>query len=37
VQRVDLAAAPPVILKTHPHRQRAQVGKAFLERLVAGA
>jgi hypothetical protein len=34
VQRVDLGAALPVILKTHPHRQGEQVGKAFLEGLV---
>jgi hypothetical protein len=36
VQRIDLGAALPVILKTHLHRQREPVGEAFLERLVAG-
>src|SRR5262249_59421512 len=35
VQRIDLGAALPVILETHPHRQGEQVGKALLERLVA--
>ena len=35
VQRIDLAAALPVILQTHPHRQGEQVGKAFLEGLLA--
>jgi hypothetical protein len=28
VQRIDLGAALPVILKTHPHRQGEQVGEA---------
>jgi hypothetical protein len=36
VQRINLRAALPVILETHPHRQGEQVGEAFLERLVAG-
>jgi hypothetical protein len=36
VQRIDLGAALPVILQTHPHRQREQIGKAFLEGLIAG-
>ena len=36
VQRIDLGAALPVILQTHPHRQGEQVGKALLEQLVAG-
>jgi hypothetical protein len=35
MQGIDLGAALPVILKTHPHRQGEQIGKAFLERLVA--
>src|SRR5262249_39473473 len=35
VQRIDLGAALPVILKAHPHRQGEQVGKAFLEGFVA--
>jgi hypothetical protein len=34
VQRIDLGAALPMILKPHPHRQGEQVGKALLERLV---
>jgi hypothetical protein len=33
MQGIDLAAALPVILQTHPHRQGEQAGKAFLERL----
>jgi hypothetical protein len=36
VQRIDFGTALPVILKTYPHRQREQVGKVSLERLVAG-
>src|SRR5215469_4896963 len=36
VQRIDLGATLPVILKAHPHRQGEQVGKAILERRVAG-
>ena len=35
MQRIDLVAALPVILQTHPHRQGEQAGKAFLERLIA--
>src|SRR5215472_7351756 len=35
VQRIDLGATLPVILKAHPHRQGEQVGKVSLERLVA--
>jgi len=34
VQRIDLGAALPVILETHPHRQGEQVGEAFLKRLA---
>src|SRR6516162_5790275 len=34
--RIDLAAALAVILETYSHRQGEQVGKALLERLVAG-
>src|SRR5215470_18422537 len=30
VQRIDLMTALPVILETHPHRQREQAGEAFL-------
>src|SRR5215471_9037060 len=36
VQRIDFGAALPLVLKSHPHRQREQVGEAFLERRVAG-
>src|SRR5215469_3561904 len=36
VQRIDLGAALPVILETNPYRQGKQVGKALLERLIAG-
>jgi hypothetical protein len=36
VQRIDLAAALPVILQTHPYCQRDQVGEAFLKCCVAG-
>jgi hypothetical protein len=35
VQRINLGAALPVILETHPHRQGEQVGKALRERLIA--
>jgi hypothetical protein len=31
VPRIDLGAALPVILQTHPRRQGEQVGEAFLK------
>src|SRR5215470_11359132 len=36
VQRIDLMTALPVILETYPCCQREQIGKALLERLLAG-
>jgi hypothetical protein len=37
VQRIDLGAALPVVLQTHPQRQGSEkVGEAFLEGSVAG-
>jgi hypothetical protein len=35
VQRIDLRAALPVILETHPHRQGQEVGEALLESIIA--